>query len=69
MLDFAVAQAVTNYNSGYEASCLDYSLGVPLTTALNTILKDQDCRIGIALRRRKRNRRVLQEMMHAAGVF
>lgn len=68
MLDFAVAQAVTNYNSGYEASCLDYSLGVPRTTALNKILKDQDCRIGIALRR-KRNKRLQQEMMNAAGVF
>lgn len=69
MLDFAVAQAVTNYNSGYEASCLDYSLGVPRTTALNKIIKDQDCKIGITLRRRKRNKKLQQEMMNAAGVF
>lgn len=47
MLDFAVAQTVAKYNSGYEASCLNTSLGVPRAVISNKVLQQQDLRMNV----------------------
>ena len=67
MLDFAAAQAVANYNTGYANSCLDYIMGIPRTKVLHELLEQQDRRMDMSPRKKMPNRTLEEELEYGAG--
>ncbi|MPD01864.1 hypothetical protein E2C01_097409 [Portunus trituberculatus] len=69
MLDFATAQAVANYNTGYANSYLDSIMGIPRATAVHKLLKEQDRRMDIVPRKKIQNKRLQEELAYETGLF
>lgn len=68
-LDFAIAVATMEYNSGYVASNLFQRLGLPYSAILDKVLKKKDKRMDRPIVKKMKNKRLQRDLFYEAGNF
>lgn len=68
-LEFAVAQATSEYNTGHLDSNIYLAMGLPLTTIVEKYLRRKDKKMDIPLKKKMRNRRLQKELDYEAGSY
>lgn len=66
-VDFAAAQAASEYNAGYMDANIYTSMGVPVTSIVQKYLEQKDAAMDMPLKKKMRNKRLQMDLDYTPG--